>query len=93
MADALVGPVAIAPVSLGMLLGTVVGRAGAGCGDVLGDPLPAMRISWSQRDALLDLLADQLVRHVEYCLAIRRDNLRADAAALPLGILVAIGGQ
>src|SRR5690348_18173411 len=89
MADALVRPVAIAPVGTGHVLGDsgrpMRGQAAA----MAGDPFAAMKdLDRYSGDTRLDLLADQLVRHAVVMLGDLDVVVEADAAALPRRILV-----
>src|ERR1700756_2009072 len=87
MADALVGPVAIAPVGAGHVLGDSGGPMRAQAAAMAGDPFAAMKdLDCRGGDARLDLLAEQLVRHAVIVLGDLDVVVEADAAALPLGV-------
>src|SRR5580700_11228731 len=89
MADALVGPVPIAPVGARHVLGDSGRAMRAQAAAMAGDPFAAMKdLDRCSGDARLDLLADQLVRHAVVMLGDLDVVVEADAAALPLGILV-----
>jgi hypothetical protein len=73
--------------------GHVLGDSGrpmrAQAAAMAGDPFAAMKdLDCPGGDARLDLLADQLVRHAVVMLGDLDVIIEADAAALPLGILV-----
>src|SRR5215467_15130124 len=83
MADALMGPVAIAPVGAGHVLGDRTRPMWAQAAAMAGDPFAAMKdLDCRGGDARLDLLAEQLMRHAVVMLA------DLDVAALPFGIFV-----
>jgi hypothetical protein len=89
MADALVGPVAIPPVGAGHVLGDSGRPMQTQAAAMAGDPFAAMKdLDCCSGDARLDLLAEQLVRHAVVMLGDLDVIIEADAAALPLGILV-----
>src|SRR4029077_5722586 len=87
--DALVGPVAIAPVGAGHVLGDSARPMWAQAAAMAGDPFAAMKdLDCRGSDARLDLLADQLMRHAVIMLGDLDVVIEADAAALTLCILV-----
>ena len=64
MADALVGPIAIAPVGAGHVLGDSGRPMRTQAAAMAGDPFAAMKdLDRCSGDARLDLLAEQLVWH------------------------------
>jgi len=79
------GPVAIAPVGAGHVLGDSGRPMRAQAAAMAGDPFAAMKdLGCPGGDARLDLLADQLVRHAVVMLGDLDVIIEADAAALPL---------
>src|ERR1700756_1462803 len=75
MADALVGPVAIAPVGAGHVLGDSGRPMRAQAAAMAGDPFAAMKdLDCRGGDARLDLLAEQLVRHAVVVCRSRRGS-------------------
>ena len=93
-ADALVGPVAIAPVRTRHVLGDGGRPMRAQAAAMAGDPFAAMEdLDCRGGDPRLDLLADQLVRHAVVVLGDLDVVVEADPAALPLGVFVGLGGS
>src|SRR6266481_5425949 len=89
MADALVGPVAIAPVGAGHVLGDSGRPMRAQAAAMAGDAFAAMKdLDCRGGDARLDLLAEQLVRHAVVMLGDLDVVVETDPAALPLGVFV-----
>ena len=89
MADALVGPVAIAPVGAGHVLGDSGRPMRAQVSAMAGEPFAAMKdLDCRGGDARLDLLAEQLVRHAVVMLGDLDVVVEAHTAALPLGVFV-----
>ena len=93
-ADALVRPVAIAPVRTRHVLGDGGRPMRPGAAAMAGDPLAAMEdLDCGGGDPRLDLLADQLVRHAVVVLGDLDVIVEVDPAALPLGVFVGLGRQ
>src|ERR1700722_4754804 len=89
MADALVGPVAIAPVGAGHVLGDSSRAMRAQAAAMAGDAFAAMKdLDCRGGDARLNLLAEQLVRFAVVVLGDLDVIVEADPAALPLGVFV-----
>src|SRR6267378_3206590 len=93
-ADALVRPVAIAPVRTGHVFGDGGRAVRSQAAAVAGDALAAVEnLDCCRSDPRLDLLADQLVRHAVVMLGELDVVIEVDATALPLGVLVGKGWQ
>ena len=93
-ADALMRPVAIAPVRTRHVLGDGGRPMRPGAAAMAGDPLAAMEdLDRGGGDPRLDLLADQLVRHAVVVLGDLDMVVEVDPAALPLGVFVGFGRQ
>src|ERR1700758_4464033 len=89
MTDALMGPVAIAPVGAGHVLGDRTRPMRAQAAAMAGDPFAAMKdLDCRAGDERLDLLAEQLMRHAVVMLADLDMVVETDPAALPFGIFV-----
>ena len=93
-ADALVCPVAIAPVRTGHVFGDGGRAVRSQAAAVAGDALAAVEnLDCCRGDPRLDLLADQLVRHAVVMLGELDVVIEVDATALPLGVFVGKGWQ
>src|SRR4029079_5059515 len=88
-ADALMRPVAIAPVRTRHVLGDGGRPVWPGAAAMAGDPRAAMEeLARGDGDPRLGLLADQLVRHAVVVLGDLDVVVEVDPAALPLGVFV-----